>query len=680
LLTVVGEGLQAGTRLVLGESPLTNIRLTEEHVLTGTVAPGKSAGPVTLAIINPDGVTRRIENAFVYGGAEPAAPAPAIIGVTPLSSPTEGSVPVSILGEHFQTGLVVFFDTTPVPVAAVDPNLLEVTAPPHATGLVAIRVINPDGKQASLPVDQSWNSFAYDSNEPSVWMVNPMQSPTRGGERVTLFGSNFRAGATIDFNGSPGLDPEITESIIWVTTPPRAAGPVEITVTNPGGLSSTYAGDIIFGQFQYYGPPLSAPVVTLLAVRQGPLTGGTRVMISGQNFYAGVRVFFGPKEAKTSLQSETLLEALTPPGELGAVDVTIRNLDGQSAVAPGAFTYVAPQPQVQSVKPSSGPSEGGTLIQLLGAGFLPDSQVLVGDQPVPQVDFLNATNLSLRTPPGFPGPAAIKVINPGSVAGELAKAFTYEGQQAPPPVLNQVTPSFGPHTGGAEITLAGAAFLPGLTVTVGEQSLLSTRLLFSGAVTGVTPPGPPGAMSIRVRNRDGQETVLPLAFTYLDPQAAPPAILSLTPETGPASGGTELTITGSGFQPGARVFLPPNALVDVRHVSPQELRATTPPLLPGVYPLRVVNPDGQHDEIAGAYRAQAEAARPRWTSIRLSDGRLRLTASDLTVAATYILEKTDTLIPAQWSTVETLIAESAEAQWSEALSPGAASFYRLRAP
>jgi hypothetical protein len=60
--------------------------------------------------------------------------------------------------------------------------------------------------------------------------------------------------------------------------------------------------------------------------------------------------------------------AITTPGPK---DVVITNPDGQSVTATGAVTFVRPplQPRVDSVAPARGPTTGGTLVTIRGAGF-----------------------------------------------------------------------------------------------------------------------------------------------------------------------------------------------------------------------------------------------------------------------------------------------------------------------
>jgi broad specificity polyphosphatase/5'/3'-nucleotidase SurE len=60
-------------------------------------------------------------------------------------------------------------------------------------------------------------------------------------------------------------------------------------------------------------------------------------------------------------------------------------------------------------------------------------------------------------------------------------------------------------------------------------------------------------VDLTITNPDGQKATLTHAFEFA--VAAPaPTIAAVSPRTGPAGGGTSVTITGSGFQPGAQVM------------------------------------------------------------------------------------------------------------------------------
>jgi hypothetical protein len=66
------------------------------------------------------------------------------------------------------------------------------------------------------------------------------------------------------------------------------------------------------------------------------------------------------------------------------------------------------------------------------------------------------------------------------------------------------------------------------------------------SVTVIAPPGA-GAVDVSVTTVDGtSELVSADRYTY-----SQPSITEVSPGTGPIAGGTEVTVTGSGFMPGA---------------------------------------------------------------------------------------------------------------------------------
>jgi len=73
--------------------------------------------------------------------------------------------------------------------------------------------------------------------------------------------------------------------------------------------------------------------------------------------------------------------------------------------------------------------------------------------------------------------------------------------------------------------------------------------------------------------------------------AAPPAIMAITPDTGPADQQTTVTITGQGFTTTSEAYLDNTSLLDVTFVDSTTLQAVVPfGLSTGVYTLTVTNP------------------------------------------------------------------------------------------
>ena len=97
--------------------------------------------------------------------------------------------------------------------------------------------------------------------------------------------------------------------------------------------------------------------------------------ILGTGFENGATVSFGAlPAAAVAVLNTTNLSAVTPPSGAGAVDVTVMNADGQSAVLRNGFTYVPPgaPPSIASQPTSQVVSVGATVVfSVAAAGTAP---------------------------------------------------------------------------------------------------------------------------------------------------------------------------------------------------------------------------------------------------------------------------------------------------------------------
>ena len=72
-----------------------------------------------------------------------------------------------------------------------------------------------------------------------------------------------------------------------------------------------------------------------------------------------------------------------------------------------------------------------------------------------------------------------------------------------------------------------------------------------------------------------------------------PVITVVTPNQGPAAGGTSVTISGSNFKNGAIVTFGGMAASNVVVASANQITCDTPPHFPAAVDVQVTNPDGQ---------------------------------------------------------------------------------------
>ncbi len=149
-----------------------------------------------------------------------------------------------------------------------------------------------------------------------------------------------------------------------------SAGTVDVTVTTPGGTSSTSSSD----QFTYD----ATPVVTGIAPVAGPIAGNTSVTITGTGFVVGSSTVAFGSTAGTSVScsSTTSCSAKSPAGSAGTVDVTVTTPGGTSSTSSSdQFTYDA-TPVVTGIAPVAGPIAGNTSVTITGTGFVVGSSTV----------------------------------------------------------------------------------------------------------------------------------------------------------------------------------------------------------------------------------------------------------------------------------------------------------------
>jgi hypothetical protein len=147
-----------------------------------------------------------------------------------------------------------------------------------------------------------------------------------------------------------------------------------------------------------------------------------------------------------------------------------------------------------------------------------------------------------------------------------------------------VVPSAGPTAGGTDITVLGTNFSGTPTVTLGGVAVVGVRVLGTTTIQGVTGAHAEGIVDIAVTVGTSSATKA-AGFTYVAPNA--PTVTSLSPASGPTTGGTTVTITGAGFSPATTVTFAGVAATSVTYLDENRLRVLTPAHLAGAVDVRV---------------------------------------------------------------------------------------------
>src|SRR5262245_37786242 len=141
----------------------------------------------------------------------------------------------------------------------------------------------------------------------------------------------------------------------------RRRGPPLIVAALVTVLSMALAGSALAA-----GPP----TVTKVEPGKGPAAGGTMVTITGTNLTGATSVRFGSNNAASfTVNSDTSITAVSPEltGTNAKVALTVTTPEGTSPITvESKFVY---EPAVFEVRPSGGPSAGGTTVTIVGKGF-----------------------------------------------------------------------------------------------------------------------------------------------------------------------------------------------------------------------------------------------------------------------------------------------------------------------
>jgi heme/copper-type cytochrome/quinol oxidase subunit 2 len=263
----------------------------------------------------------------------------------------------------------------------------------------------------------------------------------------------------------------------------------------------------------------------------------------------------------------------------------------------GIFTVNAgpPGPAITSIQPTSTSTAGGATITVNGSNFNSGLTAKVDGTAV-TTSFVSGSQFTFVAPAHAAGQATITVTNPDSQ--QATTSLTYVAPQ--PPTITSLSPSTVSTAGGVAVTISGSNFVSGATVKVDGASA-SVTSVSSSQIVFTAPAHSAGSATITVTNPDGQSANGTLTYMFVGPTMS-----SVAPASGPNSGNTNLTISGSGFQPGATVTIGAFNAVNVRLLDSGTIVATTI-FGPANEPLGVAqdvvvhNPDGTSASKSGAF-------------------------------------------------------------------------------
>ena len=501
------------------------------------------------------------------------------------SNATEDSDPAATGDDTYTFGVPTVDSLSPAAGPLSGGNVLTITGSGFEDAGLTLDGVDftPNGTSGA-PALTGTNPLVVSDTEITVKVPD---ATAAAGTNATLTGTvtpefSTGGGAGSDVPGSPGAtgDNQYTWATPAISSVSPSSGPLA------GGTTVTITGT----GFSDLG--LTTPTVTFTPV-------------AGSGSSAG-----GEDGFDVTVVSDTELTVLTPDATAdvatgtSSLDTTVSASfvnPGNSAVpvdatvaAGGGDAFLFGTPLITSVAPSAGPLKGGATITITGSGFEDPGLSLTGvtfdtEGDAIVLDGISATvvsdsEITVVTPDATTGAGAAGTLDttvtaafddaqaPDESVLSAPEAAGDDGYDFGAPVLDSVSPVGGGLTGGDTVTITGSGFAdPSLTLasvtfepsgdTNPADALPGTdATVVSDTEITVTTPDASGAVAAGSATLDSTVDVSfdgPSSSTIQAEDATAgaggfvfqgPAIDAVTPSSGPADGGNQLTITGQGFE------------------------------------------------------------------------------------------------------------------------------------
>ena len=384
---------------------------------------------------------------------------------------------------------------------------------------------------------------------------------------------------------SSEITADAASGTIVIDGTPTAAGSASfmVNVTDSAGAKLTQSYTIVVNNVVVVQPP----VVTAITPTSGGTAGGTTVTITGTGFTDATDVDFGDVAATDFVvNSDTSISAMSPEGT-GTVDVTVTTANGTSATSSAdQFTYATTQapPVVVGISPTSGPPAGGTIVTIIGSGFSGTTEVDFDSVAAPFA-VMSDTEMLAMAPAGT-GTVDVTVTTAnGTSATSSADQFSYVAANAP--TVTALLPASGSAAGGTLVSIVGTNLANATAVTFGTTVVTTFVSDVTGHIDVYSPSGVAGVVDVTVTTANGISAVSAAdQFTYVA-AARVPTVTAVSPTSGPAAGGTAVTITGTGFTGATAVSFGGVAATAFTVVSDTKISATSPAGSAGAVDVRV---------------------------------------------------------------------------------------------
>jgi hypothetical protein len=410
---------------------------------------------------------------------------------------------------------------------------------------------------------------------PSAPLIVSALQPTRGradsATSVSFSGTGFAAGATVKFGDQPGTVSSVTSTSMAVLAPiptNHAAGKVRIRIANPGGQEV-----VIPDGFTYVNP------IVIKTIKPATGTKGDVVLLTGSGFSSVCMIKLGgiavvPENVQVLPSGEDVRITIPDrsPVPTGPVDVEVSDALGGKALVTAGFTFKnAAEVDAASKALEKKVDSTYTLTDVWSSDYRSADATTLYPVKYFWTEFFVTENVRLLL--------IIMIVGAlGSLIHVFHSFYWYVGNR-------QLRNSWLLMYLLLPFNGAGLALLFYLIIRGG---ISSQAPMTQSSVDGYAAV----AALVGLFSREAQAKLKKVAESFFstatkgDDQATTSAfsITAVKPDSGPPSGGTTVTITGTGFATGIEVTLGGAVAGSVNVVSSTQLTAKTP-----MHPVGVVD-------------------------------------------------------------------------------------------
>jgi hypothetical protein len=452
---LTGTGLTKDADVTIGGAKATILALVGVDRLEIATPPGM-AGKADVVVTTTYG-TGALAGGFVYTDDQGQA-ATQLLSVAPASGPLAGGGVATLVA----TGLVSAGDTTVLfgnqvaKVVEIQPaaHTLVVQVPKGGVaGPVAVVLMTSKG------TGKLADGYTY-TDTLGISSVTPSSGSVEGNTKIVIKGSGFSKGKPTVRIGALSTSTVlvVSDAELQAVTPPGSPGYVPVSV-QVGTQTAVLPNGFAYSSkdLQLYVPYPST----------GAQAGGTYVHVYGNGFSPALQLLFDGKPAThLTFLDPTHVTCKTPPGKVGAVDVTAR-LGTAQAVAAKAFTYFNPKSAYGGTWGAD--VDGAINLTVLDASNsepVPDAFTMLWTDPTtPYQGFTNADGQITFSGPGLSGK---QMVSASKEAYESASIVLFDATNVtlyitpiPPPSSGSPPPGKAPPTvSGKVVGLDKYVFVP----------------------------------------------------------------------------------------------------------------------------------------------------------------------------------------------------------------------------